>query len=295
MSKVLVTGATGNVGTHVVGILQRQGVPLRAFSRDIAAARQKLGKSVEVVGGDFTDAESIASALNGIDLVLLSSSNHPEQAAHEAAVIDAAAAAGVKRIVKLSTVSAQIGSASAFFDAHGRAEQHLRASGVPAVILQSSFYMSNLFAAAEPVRMMRKIFAPAGTARIAMIDPRDVADVAATALLTDRFDGQTLHLTGSEAITYAHVAHVLSEVTGSKVDYIAVPDDAARQNMVASGMPEWFVEQIIRLYGLLREGVAEAVTDSVQQVLSRNPLTFTNFASDNSAAFRTAEAPTLTG
>src|SRR5262245_24755212 len=225
MSRVLVTGATGNIGTHVVGILHRQGVPLRAFSRDKAAAEKKLGNGVEVAAGNFTDAESIARALDGIDLVLLSSSNHPEQASHEAAVIDAAAASAVKRIVKLSTVSAEIGSTSAFFDAHGRAEQQLKASGVPAVILQSSFYMSNLFAAAEPVRMMGEIFAPAGTARIAMIDPRDVADVAATALLTDRYDGETLHLSGSEAITYADVARVLSEVTGREVDYIPVPDD----------------------------------------------------------------------
>src|SRR5262245_21266159 len=137
MSKVLVTGATGNIGTHVVDILQRRGVPLRAFSRDAAAAARKLG-GADVASGNFTDSASIARALNGVDLVLLSSSNHPEQAAHEAAVIDAAAAAGVKRIVKLSTISAQIGSSSAFFDAHGQAEQHLRASGVPAVILQSS-------------------------------------------------------------------------------------------------------------------------------------------------------------
>lgn len=295
MSKVLVTGATGNIGAHVVDILQKRGVPLRGFSRDAAAAARKLGQGIEIARGDFTDRESIVRALSGSDLVLLSSSNHPEQAAHEAAVIDAAAAARVKRIVKLSTVSAQVGSVSAFFDAHGRAEQYLRASGVPAVILQSSFYMSNLFAAAEPVRMMGKIFAPAGTARLAMIDPRDVAEVAVTVLLTERYDGQTLHLSGSEAITYADIARVLSEITGRAVDYVPVPDEVARQNMAASGMPEWFVDQIIRLYGLLRQGVAERVTGTVREVLSREPRTFTDFAGDNAAAFRAAEASTLTG
>ena len=295
MHKVLVTGATGNIGAQIVADLQAQGIPLRAFTRNSLAAAHKLGPGVDIHQGDFADSASIARALEGISHVLLSSSNHPLQAEHEFAVIDAAAGAGVERIVKLSTVSAEVGSRCAFFDAHGRAEQHLREARTRSVILQSSFYMSNLFAVAETVRTMGKIFAPVAGARLSMIDPRDVASVAVTALFTDRYDRRTLHLTGPESITYDQVAQVLTDVTGRQVEFISVPDEVARQNLAATGMPQWFVDQIILLFGLIREGVAEKTSDTVHAVIGRRPGSFAYFAHANGAAFRAAEAPTLGG
>jgi uncharacterized protein YbjT (DUF2867 family) len=277
---ILVTGATGNIGAHVVTELLQRGLDVRAFTRDAERAARKLGSGVEIVQGDFTDPGSLRRAISGYNLLVLSSSNHPRQADHEIAVIDAAAEAGVQHVVKLSTVSAEIGSRSAFFDAHGRAEQHLRASGLPHVILQSSFYMTNLFGAAQTVKALGKVFAPAADARVSMIDPRDVARVAAAALVTDRYDGQVLQLSGPEAITYGRVAEVLSEVTGRQVDFIPVPDEVARQNLVASGVPEWFADQVVILFSLIRAGAASAVTNTVEQVTASAPRGFAQFARD---------------
>ena len=105
-------------------------------------------------------------------------------------MIDAAAQAGVRRIVKLSARGAAIGAPVAYWHWHALIEQHLRASGVPAVMLQPGFLMTNLLGAAEHVRQQGMLFAPAAGARIAMIDPADVAAVAAVALTTDGHDGQ---------------------------------------------------------------------------------------------------------
>jgi hypothetical protein len=182
---ILVTGATGNVGSEVVRLLRERGAPVRAFVRDTAKAAEKLGDDVELAVGDFSDAASVQRALLGVDGVFLSSADSPQKVGYETGVIDAAAAAGVRRIVKASTIRAEIGSPLPPFDWHGRIEQHLWRSGIPAVCLQSSFYMTNLLASAEQIRHDGKLFAPAGSGRISMIDPRDSAAVAAVALTAD--------------------------------------------------------------------------------------------------------------
>src|SRR3712207_2242902 len=102
--------------------------------------------------------------------------------------------------------------------------------------------MSNLFGLAEAIRQTGKLFAPADGARIAMIDPRDVAAVAAVVLTTDGHEEQTYTLTGPEAITYGRIAEELSAATGRPVEFVDVPDEAARQGLVEAGTPDWLVE-----------------------------------------------------
>ena len=120
------------------------------FVRDPAKAAEKLGDGVELAAGDFSDTASLHRALKGVDHLFLTSADGPQKVAHETAMIDAAAAAGVSQVVKLSTLGAQVGSPLPPFDWHGRIEQHLWRSEVPAVVLRASFYMSNLLGAAEP-------------------------------------------------------------------------------------------------------------------------------------------------
>ena len=144
---VMVTGATGNVGGAAVRELIARGVAVRALVRDPAA---DLPAGVEVAVGDLDDAASIRAALDGVDRVLLSSGDGPHKVQQETAVIDSAA--NVELLVKASTIGARAGSPLAPFDWHGRSEEHLRRSGVPHVVLASGFYMTNLLAAAEPVR-----------------------------------------------------------------------------------------------------------------------------------------------
>ena len=163
MQKILVTGATGNVGSRVVHELRGGGVPVRAFVRDRDKAVGMLGDDVELAIGDFGDPASIQAALDGVDGVFLACSNQPQQVEYETRVIDAAEEAGVRRIVKLSALGTEIGSPVAFWDWHARIENHLRASDVPFVILRPTFSMANLLASAEAVQYTGKLFAPAGT------------------------------------------------------------------------------------------------------------------------------------
>src|SRR3712207_4887273 len=124
MTTVLVTGATGTIGAQVVRELQARAVPVRAFVRDPARAAARLGV-VELAVGDFADPASLRRAMEGVSRVFLSSADGPEKVAHGQAVIDAAAEAGVERIVKLSAINAQMDSPLPPFAWHGAIERHL--------------------------------------------------------------------------------------------------------------------------------------------------------------------------
>jgi uncharacterized protein YbjT (DUF2867 family) len=283
---VLVTGATGHVGRHVVAILRASGVPVRAFVRAPSAAAVPEG--VEPAVGDFGDAASIARALAGVDRVFLASADGPSKVEHEAAVIDACAAGGVELIVKASTVLADPRSPLPALAWNGRIEEHLRDSAVPAVVLTSCFYMTNLLMAAEPVRREGTLPAPAGDGRVAMIDPRDVAAVAAVALRTDGHAGRSYHLTGPEAVTYASVAEELSRAAGTPVAFADVPEEAARQGLLASGAPGWLADQVVGVFRLIRAGALAQTIDTVRARTGREPRSVAAFARDHAAAFGAA-------
>lgn len=210
MSTILVTGATGNIGRHLVGELRRRDVPVRAFVRDAARARELLGD---------------------VDRVFL-----------------------------------------------------LRASGIPAVILRSAYHMTNVLASAESIRAEGTICTALDDAKIAMIDRRDLAAVAALALTGDGHDGRTYHLTGPEPITYHDVAERISEVLGRTVGYVAVPDQAATDAALRAGAPEWLARGVTEVNRQARRGMSGTATDVVRVLLGREPHDFASFARDVAAA-----------
>jgi uncharacterized protein YbjT (DUF2867 family) len=281
---VLVTGATGSVGSAVVRELRERGVEVRAFVRDINRAKAMLG-DVECVAGDYGDPASIRQAISGVDRVFLCSRNDPRQVEHETNVIDAAASAGVGRLVKVGAQGAKVGSPQAFWDAHGRIERHLELVGVPAVVLHPSSYTSNLLASAETIKHLGKLFAPAGDAKVTLIDPRDVATAAAVVLTEDGHDGRTYVLTGPEAVTYEQAAACVSAAIGKPVDYVDVPDAMARDGMLQAGVPPWLAEQLVILWQQLRHGALAETTDVVRVLTGREPRSVTDFVRDHAGAF----------
>ncbi len=273
-------GGSGNGGGGVLREPQAPGEAVRAFVRDLERAAEKLGDGVELAPGDLADAASVRRAMAGVDRVFLACANEPRQVEYEVGAIEAAREAGVRRIVKLSALGAGAGSPVAFWDWHARIERHLRSSGVPAVVLRPAFYMTNLLGSAEAVRHTGKLFAPAAGARIAMIDPRDVAAVAAVALTQDGHHGRTCTLTGPEAVTYEEVAAQLSGSTGRAIGFVPVPDEAAREAFIQSGAPDWMADQFVTLFGLLRRGAAAQATGEVRALIGREPSGLTEFAHD---------------
>ena len=285
---ILVTGATGNAGAQVVRALVEDGQEVRAFVRDADKAYSLFGDAVELAVGDFADAQSVRAALAGVEALFLSCADDPRRVDWETGAIDSAAATGVRRVVKLSSIGAEPGAPVAFWDWHGRVERHLRRSRVSSMVLRSSAYMTNVLAGAEQVALEGRLYAPAGDARVAMIDPRDVGAAAAAVLTTAGHRGRTYVLTGPRAITYAQIAADLSAATGRDVEFIDLPDDDARRGMVQGGMPGAIAQQVVNVFAMLRQGVAEGVTDGVKSLTGRPPRDFASFAHDHAFLFAPA-------
>jgi uncharacterized protein YbjT (DUF2867 family) len=293
---IVVTGATGNAGSEVVRALIARGERVRAFVRDAGRARQVLGEGVELAVGDFGDPASVRAMLEGADALLLSCADDPRRVGWETAAIDAAVAAGVRRIVKLSAAAAEPCSPVAFWDWHGQVEQYLRSCGTGWVILRANWYMSNLLAAASAVAAEGRLYAPAGQARIAMIDPRDVGAAAAAVLCSPGHgasaghEGKTYLLTGPRAITYDEVAAGLSAATRRTVEFVDVPGDAAYQAMIGDGLPGFVAEQIVAMFARLRQGVGARVSPAVETLTGSAPRDFASYATDHARMFAPAAA-----
>jgi uncharacterized protein YbjT (DUF2867 family) len=272
----------------VVQALLENGHEVRAFVRNPDKAHGLFGDAVELAIGDFADPVAVRAALEGVEDVVLSGPDDPRRVQWETGLIDAAAVTGVRRIVKVSSIVAEPGAPVAFWDWHAQIERHLRQSEVSAVILRSSPYMSNVLAGAEQVAREGRLYAPAGKARIAMIDPRDVGAAAAAVVSTRGHDRRTYVLTGAEAITYAQVADELSAATAREVEYVDVPDKQAKQAMIQEGLSDFGAQQVVNVFAMLRQGVSAQVTSTVESLTGRSPRDFAAFARDHAHLFAPA-------
>ncbi|WP_433363120.1 SDR family oxidoreductase [Actinoplanes sp. CA-142083] len=291
MTRILVTGATGAVGVHVVRELQARGATVRAFVRNPEAAAARLGDA-ELAAGDFDDPGSLRRALDGVDRVYLCAADGPRKVAHETAVIGAAAERGVERLVKLSAMHADPASALPAYRWHGEIEAGLRRSGLPAVILRPAFFMTNLLMVAEGVAHTGTLYAPTAGRPVAMIDIRDVAAAAAVTLLEDGHAGRTYDLTGPAPITFAQVAAALEVATGAPVRYADLTEEQARPRFEGAGLPDWLAAHLAGVFGVIRAGGFDRATDDVREITGRPARDITSFARDFAAAFTPATALT---
>jgi uncharacterized protein YbjT (DUF2867 family) len=279
----LITGATGNVGSLVVERLLERGVRPRVFVRDEAKARALHGDRVDVCVGDLADAASLAAALRGTDAVFLVNSGPGLEVRDEAAA-KVARAAGVKRLVKLSSMDGHANIGTGVW--HSRGEAAIRASGIGFTFVQPSGFMSNVLFWARSIKAEGVVRSATGDGRIPFIDPRDIADVTATVLTAEGYEGESLPITGPEALSYAEMTAKIAAVIGRPLTYVPISEDAALQPQVAAGEPPAMVEAHRSIYRAIREGRLATVTSNVERVTGRKPRSFDRWVDENAAVFR---------
>lgn len=280
---ILVTGATGKVGQHVVKELATRGQKPRVFLHDAGKAGQFKGLFSDVVAGDFDKPDTVAKALQGVDAVFLATPPDQRQERWEKAFIDAAKAAGVKRLVYLSAMGSAPDSPMAMGRGHAQVEAYLKASGIPATVLKPTSFMQNFLNDAATIRSQGAIYYPADGAQVSFIDARDIAVAAAVALTEDGHAGKTYVLTGPDPLTYKEVAALIGKAIGKPVKYVPVSEADAKKAMVGAGLPEWFVDDLLALQRMYKAGRGAAVTTDLARLLPDVPRTVDDFAKDYAA------------
>jgi uncharacterized protein YbjT (DUF2867 family) len=282
VSTVLVTGATGQVGSAVLEELVRRSVQARAMVRTEDRSAGLAARDVEAVVGDLERPETLPGALSGAGRVFLMSRDAPNQPEMEGALIEAAGRAGIGRIVKLSASGAAPNSSVALMRRHAQAERILEASGLGYTILRPQLYMQNFLRFGPSIATEGRFAAPMDDRRFALVDVRDVARVAAAALTEDAHAGAAYVVSGPEALSYGDAAEAIGAAIGEEVSYEPAEPGAFRDELVAErGLPRWRADELAFIASAYGGGAGELVTDIVRRVGGEPPRTFDEFAKEH--------------
>ncbi|MET9609277.1 NAD(P)H-binding protein [Streptomyces sp. NPDC006512] len=278
---IVVTGATGNIGRPLTQALTEAGQEVTAVSRHAAA----VPNGARHVVADLAEPSGFKPALAGANaLFLLLSGDLHATGANPADIIGEAAASGVRRVVLLSTLGVVTRPSGRTRIAMRALEDVLRDSGLEWTVLRPGGFASNALWWADSVRTRRVVAAPFGDVGVPVIDPADIAAVAAACLVDDRHTGGVYELTGPEVITPRRQAEAIAAALGSPVRFHELTRDEAKTAMTQS-MPAELADDTLDILGSPTPA-EQRVSPDVQRVLGRAPRPFGDWAARNVAAFR---------
>jgi uncharacterized protein YbjT (DUF2867 family) len=270
---IAITGATGNVGRTLVQLLANSGEQVGAISRRPA----DLPAGVKHHLADLAEPESLRPALDGADtLFLLVAGESPRD------ILDVAKAGGVRRVVLLSSLGA--GTRPQQYPHPREFEHAVQDSGLDWTVLRPGGFASNAFRWAESIRAQRTVSAPFGEVGLPIIDPADIAEVAAAVLRDAGHAGHTYELTGPAAVTPRQQATAIGVALGVPVRFVEQTRDEARAQLLQF-MPEVVVDGTLSILGAPLPAEA-AVSPEVERLLGRTARTFAGWAARNVDAFR---------
>jgi uncharacterized protein YbjT (DUF2867 family) len=282
---ILVTGATGRVGSELLRLLARDGVPLRALVRNRARAAWEDSDRIRTVTGDLADEAAMTAALEGCEKLFLATPDRPDQGERERRIIEIARRCGIEAIVKVSAYAAALEPPISYGVQHRIAERALEASGLRWTVLRPYMYMQNFLDFAPLIRSKGLIPAPFGRARVSMVDARDVAAVARGVLAGDAHHGRIYEVTGPAAIDFGEAAAVIAKRIRRRVRYVPVPRWLAGLAMRRDGVSAWDVGMRLALFKMIKAGGEAAVRNIVTEVGGSPPRDFARFVDDCADAF----------
>ncbi|MGW8887588.1 NAD(P)H-binding protein [Streptomyces sp. NPDC055749] len=279
---IVVTGATGNVGRPLVRALAAAGEQVAAVSRGITAA--DVPEGVRSIRADLGDPESLRPVFDGADALFFHDTGAGAHLLNPQDILDAAKAGGVRRVVLLSSIGVASRADSQSHGGTGLAlDRAVRQSGMDWTVLRAGGFASNAYAWAESVRTRRTVAAPFADIGLPVLDPADIADVAAATLREDGHAGQVYELSGPALTTPRQQADALGEALGEPVRFIELTREEARGHMLAF-MPEPVVETTLTILGEPNEAELR-ISPAVERILGRPPRPFADWARRHVAAF----------
>lgn len=285
---ILVTGATGTVGSQVVKqLIEKSGARILAGSRHPEKADALRAIGAHMVSLDMNDPGSVAQAFAGVDKLFLLTPSDINMTRQADNALSAAEAAGIQHIVRLSSYGAETDPGIMLTRLHRSVERGIMGSQINFTLLRPNGFMQNYAQFVDSIRTDSKFYLPAGEAKVSLIDVQDIASVASDVLLepSDEYYGKMIDLTGPEAIDNTQIAEVFTNVLGRRVEYIAVSDETAAEEMRSKGVPAHMVEAITELYQWYKTGAGALVSSAVMNITGQPARSFEDYLRANHAQY----------
>jgi (4-alkanoyl-5-oxo-2,5-dihydrofuran-3-yl)methyl phosphate reductase len=280
---ILVTGATGNIGSELVKLLVAKGMPVRVISRDEKKVSH-LDPAVQRVIGDRHDPSIVRKAAQGADKVFMLAVLFDKNHEADRLLIEEAKQAGVGQIVMISSHAVRL-EGNLIGRLHREKEELIEQSGVPWTFLHPGGFMSNSLQWVDVIKSQSKVFNPMGKGKTAPISPHDIATVAAVGLTSSGHEGKTYGLTGAESLSTPEQVEILSKVTGKPIECVDIPVEVAAQRAIASGLPEALVKSLAELWVQVRKESYTFQTNEVERLTGQPAQIFETWCREHRSAF----------
>jgi NAD(P)H dehydrogenase (quinone) len=269
---IVVTGATGHLGHLIVEALLRDGVApsdIVAGGRNLAKLDDLAAQGVRVATIDYNDPQTLTDALAGADTLMLVSASEPgNRVAQHKAAIDAAVAAGVKRIVYTSAPHATT-SHLILAPEHKATEELIAASGIPATILRNGWYTENYVRSVPQIVESGALVSSVGDGLVSSASRKDYADAAAVVLTTSGHEGKIYELSGDVAWTQAELAATIAEITGKNVVYTPVSTEQHAAILRSAGLDDGTIGFVTALDANTRDGLIGETSGDLSKLIGR--------------------------
>jgi uncharacterized protein YbjT (DUF2867 family) len=288
---ILVTGASGNIGSEVVNLLLAvaPAVSIKAAVHSRQNVKKvKDGDRVKVIPIDYNESDTLRQALKDVDKLFLLTPDVPNAVHLASNAVTEAKKAGIRHIVKQSVMGADLEADVGTMRLHRQVEEIIEQSEIPFTFLRPNEFMQNFINFHSPsIKGNNAFYIPLEDAKVSLVDVRDIAAVAVKSLTDeDLHKNKTYLITGPEALSYHQVAEILSNRIGRKINYVNISDEEARAAMKEIGLSDWLINTVSELSDYFRKGKASEISSAVEEVTGNKPISFSQFANDYVDAFR---------
>jgi len=275
MNKILITGATGHLGTATINFLLEKlpASKIAALARSADKAADLLAKGIDVRYGNYFDYPSLVKAFSGIDtLALISSSEMKDRSAQQVNAVKAAKEAGVKHVVYTSMSNPSHESHFVAGTSHYDTEEAIKKSGMSYTFLRNGLYLEFLPMFIGGIPQSGAFYFPAGESRANFASRVDLAEALANALISDGHENKVYDLTIEPALTFGQVAKDLSSLSGATIEYVDISVEALKKALEEHGLPKELVDMNTGLAEAIKLEEMYAPSGALEELLGRKPL-----------------------
>ncbi len=283
---VLVTGATGKIGSELVKQLASVGTQVRALVHDPEKAVALKGSNVDIVIGDLAKPETLDAALEGVERVFSLVPSTPNSLELETNLLKAIKPTNVQQIVKLSSIEASENSPASLFRDHWLGEQGFQKSGIPFTVIRPNAFYQNLPLFAQSIKSEDTFSVPLKNAKVGFIDTRDIALVAAKVLTENGHEGKVYTISGPELLSYHDVAEKLSVYLDRRITYVDVTLEDFKNTLLTWGIPDLFAQRLVAAWGVIGDGKFDFLTNTFNEITKSHPRSFDEFLNDYAHVFK---------